>query len=992
MKHSFKPKNAALLMALAAIYPLAAHSAAGVAQFAIGDVHVRRGATSTPLSKGQAINTGDNIITGTAGQTQIRFTDGGLVSLAPNSQFNIDKYADENDPGKDSFALNFLRGGLRAITGLIGKRNHDNYRVTTTTATIGIRGSAFSANLNPDGTLNVADEQDGIVVCTNAGCVNLTLGEVVRVVDGNTLPQRTALRSNVPPLVAREALVQPDSPLPIQRGAENNVATQATPVPPPVLPPPVLPPPPEQPPQLVNGVLNGVSAMFAFGSTGSVDSYPRGGQDPSDGQGTFVEGQMVRHVGTASQRMVSSANAGSPSHSLSGGTLATVEKVGTEPGTFGTIGKADDPAFMGWGYWDAGKITGELAQTLSSSSDVMGVHYIVGLPAPQAQIPISGSANYSLLGGTAPTAYDGSTLRIGSLLNALLNVDFGASRVNGVFNTAFAVAGQSVPVQIAAFGYVDGSTFYSDGVGSYYYYGSGSFSGFFSGDQASRAGLVYAIHDATVGDVRGSAVFLKDGSGQTFSQQSGVAGLFTSSGADGSLFDDSARYQSLPSPATAFFEGKQLYLHDAGDHSPYGGDSTITGTHSAVSSFGALGEVADADFVGWGYWAQGEQWANYGGSSSFAGLHYLVGRPTPAGQMPVTGTAQYALAGGTPPTAYDSDSGVFRTGQLVSAGLNADFTNARVNAFINTRFTMADGPVSVAIGGSGTISGSWFESHYSESNGQYSGFFSGAGAGRAGLIYQAQDDALGYVQGAAGFQSEGAGDAFTSQSNIGALFVSGDGGILDLEPRGGSSPYGGTASFVGKRLTSHDDNGDSYFSGPSTVSAASPVSSSGGLGNPGDSDFIGWGYWTKGAVSGPAGSPSLADVHYLVGRPTSAGQMPVTGTASYTLAGGTAPTATLNGTSVVGSLMSAGTGLSVNFSANTVDATINTQFTKNSAVVNVSVTDHAFISGSTFLGSGCAVSGFFAGNQATRAGLIYNKFDAAVGAVSGAAVFQKAGP
>ncbi len=44
------------------------------------------------MSRGAQINSGDNIITGRASQTQIRFSDGGLVSLAPNSQFNIDKY------------------------------------------------------------------------------------------------------------------------------------------------------------------------------------------------------------------------------------------------------------------------------------------------------------------------------------------------------------------------------------------------------------------------------------------------------------------------------------------------------------------------------------------------------------------------------------------------------------------------------------------------------------------------------------------------------------------------------------------------------------------------------------------------------------------------------------------------------------------------------------------------------------------------------------
>ena len=270
MNNPFKLKNAALLMALAAIYPLHAQAATGIAQFAVGDVNVRRGATTMPLNRGAQINSGDNIITGRASQTQIRFSDGGLVSLAPNSQFNIDKYVDDNKPEEDGFFASLLRGGMRGITGLVGKRNRESYKITTTTATIGIRGSAFSANYNPDGSLNVAGEQDGIVVCTNAGCVELIVGEAVRVTDGNSLPQRTADRSNVPPLVARQDLFEPENPLFVQQVAL-----------------------PEQ--TLVNGglsgVLPGVSALFAF-RNGRLDTYPRGGEDPSDGQGTFVDGQM----------------------------------------------------------------------------------------------------------------------------------------------------------------------------------------------------------------------------------------------------------------------------------------------------------------------------------------------------------------------------------------------------------------------------------------------------------------------------------------------------------------------------------------------------------------------------------------------------------------------------------------------------------------------------------------------------------------------------
>ena len=64
---------------------------------------------------------------------------------------------------------------MRAITGLIGKRNRDNYRLTTTTATIGIRGSGFKVGYNPDGSLGITSELDKIEVCNQSGCIGLVL-------------------------------------------------------------------------------------------------------------------------------------------------------------------------------------------------------------------------------------------------------------------------------------------------------------------------------------------------------------------------------------------------------------------------------------------------------------------------------------------------------------------------------------------------------------------------------------------------------------------------------------------------------------------------------------------------------------------------------------------------------------------------------------------------------------------------------------------------
>jgi len=930
MKHPSKLKNAALLMALAAAYPLTIHAAAGVAQFAVGDVTVRRGAANLPVAKGQVIESGDNIVTGSSGQTQIRFSDGGLVSLTPNSQFNINRYVDENDGNKDSFAVSFLRGSMRAITGLIGKRKAENYKVTTNTATIGIRGSAFSARINPDGTMDVAGEQDTIEVCTNAGCVSLIVGEIVRVDGPDSLPRRTALRSNVPPLVARKDLFIPENPADI------------TPI--------ALP-------SLLNGDIDGMSALFSVGD-GDVDHYLRGGQDPSDGLATFVAGQMVTHVGTVNPY---------------GGGSATVQKTSTGAGTFGYVGTATDPGLIAWGYWDSGNVGSavgsEFTVTLDTPLDSQGVHYVVGRPTPSAQMPVTGAARFGLLGGTAPTAWDveNGILRVGTLVDARLNVDFLQGRLVGSVSTTFDMDGNTVAVNLLDVAFIQGAAFQSVGCGY------GYFSGFFTGDQASRAGLAYGYDNSDVGDVRGTAVLLNGGSGAT-----GMAGLFAATNND--FFDTQPRGGSDGSEGSAFFSGNQLLEHDdSGDwYAPM-----ILALSGAGSSFGSLGNVADADFVGWGYWGN----ATYNLNALGTGVHHVVGRPTPLDQMPTSGTATYTLAGGTNPTAHLD--GTTLTGQLLGAGLNVDFGSQRVNAYVNTSFTLAGGQVvPVLMSGIGFIGdGATFDGS-DDFGSSFNGFFVGNQASRAALIYRTSDEVVGDVRGAVVLQKGADGGAFTSQTGIAAMFASGDGFIFDDVPRGDQLPYGGSASFAGTYLLSHDDQ---HYSGSSSLYTYSSPGDSGALGAVADADFIGWGYWANGYAAGAVGNGSLRDVHYLTGRPTPDAQMPVTGTATYDLAGGTLPTATSGSGTLKGSLV--GASLSANFSSGLVDATVNTRFTEAGGLtVNVAITDQAAISGSRFTSTGCGngtVNGFFAGNLATRAGIVYSKSDTPVGLVRGAAGFNR---
>jgi hypothetical protein len=141
------------------------------------------------LSQRSEIGSGDTINTEKDSFAQIRFSDGGQITLKPNTSIKIEsfKFA-EDKPAEDSFLFGLVKGGLRAVTGVVGKRNKDKYQLGTATATIGIRGTTYSADdctsnreqgdcarLEPAVYVSVADGE--VVVKNGAGELGLAAGQ-----------------------------------------------------------------------------------------------------------------------------------------------------------------------------------------------------------------------------------------------------------------------------------------------------------------------------------------------------------------------------------------------------------------------------------------------------------------------------------------------------------------------------------------------------------------------------------------------------------------------------------------------------------------------------------------------------------------------------------------------------------------------------------------------------------------------------------------------
>ena len=87
---------------------------------------------------------GDTLVTGDHSYAVIAFRDKGRVTLQSNSRFRIDEMRfSKKEPKRSSSLFTLLKGGLRAVTGLIGKLNRKHYHMRTSIATIGIRGTGY---------------------------------------------------------------------------------------------------------------------------------------------------------------------------------------------------------------------------------------------------------------------------------------------------------------------------------------------------------------------------------------------------------------------------------------------------------------------------------------------------------------------------------------------------------------------------------------------------------------------------------------------------------------------------------------------------------------------------------------------------------------------------------------------------------------------------------------------------------------------------------
>lgn len=428
MKHS---KKAIVLAISTLLVADLAAAAAGNFLLVTGNVQVRDAKGIDRLAvTGSTLDSGETVLTQN-GRAQIRFTDSGQISLQPATEFKLADYRyRESGSSEESAVFNLIKGGVRAITGLVGRRTKSDYKMVTSTATIGIRGTEFQATMcsascsQADGLYVQTGE--GVITVANAlGEVEVGRGETAYVASPQSSPQKT---SAGPAMTTTADIVGPPS-LPVFGAGEFQPGTIA--------------------------ITNPLGPVTAFTSAGiaavasgsfTVDLSGFTSLAPSNNNATSGTSSSSSSAGSAANRtLFADIESGSTAaigayisdgkvngFILSGKTATDTVFTSVIASSVLNAGNSGD---LYWGRWSGGTLTtyAGLNGTNASSSIALpastSIHYLLSTSVPT--VPTTGQATFSFIGGTPSTMANGS---VGSgITSGTVTAFFSSNIVNANF-------------------------------------------------------------------------------------------------------------------------------------------------------------------------------------------------------------------------------------------------------------------------------------------------------------------------------------------------------------------------------------------------------------------------------------------------------------------------------------------------------------------------------------------------------------------------------
>ncbi|MEA3512769.1 MAG: Ig-like domain-containing protein, partial [Campylobacterota bacterium] len=121
-----------------------------------GEVYVQRAAEQKTATIGLILEIDDKIITKKKSKALILFNDNTSITIGKSSNMDIKSFVyDQKVASNNKAEFGFGQGVFRTITGKIGKLNKSKFKIKTSTASIGIRGTVFDVVVNDKGVPDV---------------------------------------------------------------------------------------------------------------------------------------------------------------------------------------------------------------------------------------------------------------------------------------------------------------------------------------------------------------------------------------------------------------------------------------------------------------------------------------------------------------------------------------------------------------------------------------------------------------------------------------------------------------------------------------------------------------------------------------------------------------------------------------------------------------------------------------------------------------------
>lgn len=124
------------------------------------------------LREGDPVYVGETVQATNVSEAVLRTEDLGVLAIRPGAKVIVERFVAEGRR-TDQFLLRLVTGGLRIITGWIGRTNRADHRVVTATATIGIRGTDHEPFAMPPGLADTLNQNAGTYNKVNRGSTTI---------------------------------------------------------------------------------------------------------------------------------------------------------------------------------------------------------------------------------------------------------------------------------------------------------------------------------------------------------------------------------------------------------------------------------------------------------------------------------------------------------------------------------------------------------------------------------------------------------------------------------------------------------------------------------------------------------------------------------------------------------------------------------------------------------------------------------------------------